>query len=81
MKVTDLTRSRLLERRTRRTLLAHGFEEVGEGGGRLWELYRGARIGFKITDVRIAPEGRSVFVKITDANPMPAQQPLERRGE
>lgn len=74
MKVTDFTRSRLKQRRERRALVAAGYEEVGADGGPLWELQRGARrLGHVITDVKIAPEGRTVFVKIaTDQVTAPA---------
>jgi hypothetical protein len=51
-------------RKMRRDLLAKGWEEVGEGGGQLWELYRGYRTWAKIVDVRIAPGGKSLFVNI-----------------
>ena len=64
MKVTNFTRHALHERRERRKLLAAGYEEVGEGGGKLWELERGWRYGYRIVDVKIAPEGRSLFVLI-----------------
>jgi hypothetical protein len=61
--MTDRTREVLRCRRIRRQLAADGFEEIGEGGGKLWELHRGFRIGHIITAVAIAPEGKSVFVK------------------
>jgi hypothetical protein len=41
MLVTDRTREALRCRRVRRKLAADGFEEVGENGGKLWELQRG----------------------------------------
>ena len=68
MKVTALTRSAITSRRERRRLAWQGYEEVGESGGKLWELHRGARVGHVITDVRIAPEGRSVFIKTRPGN-------------
>ena len=43
-----------------------GWEEVGEGGGRLWELHRGYRTGHRIVDARITPDGMSMLVKIID---------------
>lgn len=43
-----------------------GWEEIGEGGGKLWELYRGFRTSHRIVDARIAPDGKSIFVKIVD---------------
>lgn len=64
MKVTAFTRETLRCRRSRRALLAAGFEEIGENGGRLWQLYRGARQDHRIVAVVIAPEGKSLFVKI-----------------
>lgn len=49
-----------------RKLSAHGWEEVGEGGGKLWELYRGYRTSHRIVDARITPDGKSLLVKIVD---------------
>lgn len=65
MVVTDQTREALRCRRIRRKLAADGFEEVGENGGRLWELQCGLKwLGHVITAVAIAPEGKTVFVKM-----------------
>ena len=64
MKLTPVTKAILESRRQRRRLLAHGYEEVGESGGRLWELQRGHRTAQKICDVVIAADGKSLFVKI-----------------
>jgi len=44
-------------------LAADGFEEVGEGGGHLWELHRDIKRHHAITAVAIAPEGKSLFIK------------------
>lgn len=66
MNVTNLTREILRCRRERRRLKSEGWEEITERGGRLWELHRGYRIGYKITAVTIAPEGRTVFIKTVD---------------
>jgi hypothetical protein len=67
MHVTDRTKEALRCRRIRRGLIAAGFEEVGEGGGHLWELHRELKRGFgtdhMITAVAIAPEGKSLFIK------------------
>lgn len=49
-----------------------GFEEIGEGGGQLWEIYRGFREGQIILAARIAPDGMSVWVKI--GNPVRSQR-------
>lgn len=69
MKVTGITKRNLHIRRERKRLLAEGYEEVGEGGGRLWELYRGCRIGYIITDVVIGPDGLSLLIKTRDTVP------------
>jgi hypothetical protein len=63
MRVTERTREALRCRRIRRDLIAAGFEEIGEGGGHLWQLHRGFGIGHTITAVAIAPEGKSLFIK------------------
>lgn len=66
MRVTALTKRVLHERRERRNLINDGFEEIDERGGKLWQLHRGCRIGHVITDVRIAPDGRRLFIKTSD---------------
>lgn len=63
MKVTNLTRSMLTVRRDVRDMTRDGWEKVGEGGGRLWELYRGGRTREVITDVKIAADGKSLWIK------------------
>jgi len=63
MKVTDFTRRALATRRDKRDMLAQGWEFVGEGGGNLWELYRGVRWRQRIVDVRIAACGKALWVK------------------
>lgn len=50
-------------RKARERLIADGYEEVGERGGNLWELYRGFRYDHVITEVVIGPDGRSLFIK------------------
>lgn len=64
MLVTSITRNALQYRRFKRDMLRAGYEEIGEHGGPLWELCRGARIRHRITDAKVAPNGKSVFVKI-----------------
>lgn len=64
MRVSETTKRVLCARRQHRDLTARGYEEVGEGGGRLWELERGGRIGHRIVHAIIASHGRSVYVKI-----------------
>lgn len=43
---------------------ARGYEEVGDNGGKLWELQRGYRIFHIITDVVIGIDKKSLWVKI-----------------
>lgn len=64
MRVTDTTREQLRCERIRRRLLQDGYEQVGEGGGMLWELYRGKRQGHRIVDAAVDPAGKSVWVRI-----------------
>jgi hypothetical protein len=58
-----LQRARAAHRRAVASLAAEGFEPVGEGGGKLWELYRGVRTNHVITDVRIGPDRKHVWIK------------------
>lgn len=64
MRVTEVTRRILASRRQDRDLTAKGYEEVGEGGGLLWQLYRGGRMHCRIVDAIISVDGKSVYVKI-----------------
>lgn len=64
MIVTEWTRECLHYRRTVKKWLAEGYEQVGECGGNLWQLYRGSRQHCRIIDARVAPDGMSVYVKI-----------------
>lgn len=66
MLVTDFTRDAMKARHgqaEKARLIAEGWEEVGEGGGRLWELHRGWRHDHVITSVTIAPDGKSLLIK------------------
>jgi hypothetical protein len=63
MKLTPVSREILQYRRAVRKLTKDGYEEVGEGGGKLWELYRGWRYDHVITDVVIGPDRRALFIK------------------
>ena len=64
MLVTDRTRRVLEARRFQRKMTAAGWERIGEGGGRLWEIYRGGRVGQRIQQAIIEPGGMAVWVKI-----------------
>ena len=75
MLITDRTREALRCRRIRRRLAADGFVEVGENGGRLWELHRGIEQDHAVTAVAIAPEGKTVFVKVERKSDMASAAP------
>jgi hypothetical protein len=61
--MTPLVREALKVRRFRRDMLRDGWEEVGEGGGKLWELYRGCRQDHIIVATRIDASGKSIWIK------------------
>ncbi len=65
MKVNELTKRVLAARRQRRDMTLDGYEEITMtfGIGRLWELDRGCRIGWKLVDAKLGVDGRSVYVK------------------
>jgi hypothetical protein len=63
MKLTQASRDILQYRRSVRKLTNDGYEEIGEGGGKLWELYRGWRHDHVITDVVIGPDRKALFIK------------------
>lgn len=63
MKMTKFARAALAVRKDCRDRERAGYEFVGEGGGRLWELERGRRIGHRIVEVHISACGRGLWVK------------------
>ena len=63
MRVTHRTRQALAVRRDKRDMSRDGWEYVGEGGGKLWELHRGVRYRHRITEVRIAACGKALWIK------------------
>ncbi|TGR83030.1 hypothetical protein EN866_34440 [Mesorhizobium sp. M2D.F.Ca.ET.223.01.1.1] len=63
MRVTAFTKEALAVRRDIRDQERDGWEYVGEGGGDLWQLYRGSRFSHRITDVRIAACGKALWIK------------------
>jgi len=69
MKFTELTKQILNYRRTVKRWKSEGFEDLGERGGSLWEIYRGGRRGQVIHEARIAPDGMSVFVRVAPRSP------------
>jgi hypothetical protein len=50
-------------RRDIRNRKRDGYEYLGEGGGKIWELYRGCRYNHVITEAIIAVDGKGVWVK------------------
>lgn len=67
MKLTAFTKHALRVKRDRRDRLADGWEYIGEGGGKLWELHRGYRIPHRITAVEIAACGKALWIKTEEA--------------
>lgn len=63
MRVTEFTRDALAYRKEDRDMKRDGWERVGEGGGKLWELYRGFRWNHAITQCKISVDGKSVWIK------------------
>lgn len=62
--VTDLTREALAYRRFRQAALDAGFERVSENGDPLWRLHRGNWVNRQIVDVRIAPGGKELWIRV-----------------
>lgn len=56
----------LATRREQRAMLKAGWEWVGEGGGKLWELERGPRMGHRIVAAQIGRNGRGVWVQVAE---------------
>ena len=63
MKVTEFTRAALACRREARDMVKQGWERIDENGGKLWQLHRGYRVTHRIADVRIAADGKTLWVK------------------
>lgn len=64
MRVTERTKRDLAYRREQRDLPKAGWEYVGDRGGPIWELHRGYRYTQRILDVRIACDGKGLWIKI-----------------
>jgi len=64
MKFTERTRRYLQCRREGRDMSAADWEYVSEGGGKLWELHRGGRMGYRIVDAKVSCNGLGVWVLI-----------------
>lgn len=65
MKITDLTKSALARRRQERDLKRRGYEQITctFGIGNLWELDRGYRQNWRLTDAVLGVDGKSIFVR------------------
>jgi hypothetical protein len=64
MLLNDRTRKWLAVRRARQSFKERGFEEIGESGGRMWELHRGGRQDCRITACEIDPLKKTVWVRV-----------------
>lgn len=58
-----------------RDMPEQGWEKVGENGGKLWELTRGGRWRQRIVDVRIAADGKSLWVRCAEPTEPPSSTP------
>jgi len=65
MLTNDFTKKALANRRFSRDMKKLGYEEIScsAGIGSLWELDRGYRYNHRIVDCKIAPSGKSIWVK------------------
>lgn len=63
---TDWQKRVLALRRERRDMAKRGWEFVGEGGGKLWELARGSRIGHRVVAAQPSLDGLGVWVLIQE---------------
>lgn len=65
MRVSQLTREALASRRQYRDLTKRGYELISckFGVGRLWELDRGYRLDWHLTDAVLGVDGKSVYVR------------------
>lgn len=63
MIVSELTRGALAHRRFAKRAAAEGFERVSENGDPLWRFHRGNWTSQRITDVRIAPGGKELWIR------------------
>lgn len=66
MIVTELTRRAHAYRKAVKGYQLDGYVKVSENGDPLWKLYRGSWIYKKITDVKIAPGGVELWIKVED---------------
>ena len=64
MIVTDAARHAHAYRRFCRQALDDGFERVSENGDPLWKFHRGAWVDRRIVDVRVAPGGKELWIKV-----------------
>lgn len=64
MRVTDFTRRALAYRRQERDMKRRGYEQITctFGIGNLWELDRGGRQNWRLTDAVLGVDGKSIYV-------------------
>jgi hypothetical protein len=76
MVVNDRTRRVLANRRTERDWTAEGFMEVSGHTNPLWKFDRGywGRDGRRITEVRIAPNGHDLWIKVSEPDAIPGTE-------
>lgn len=61
---TSWQKAVLAARRERRDMEKAGWEYLGEGGGKIWELVRGSRVGKRIVEAKVAIDGHGVWVLV-----------------
>jgi hypothetical protein len=75
---TPWQKAMVAAKREHRDLPNEGWEYLGERGGNLWEIYRGARYGQRIVEARAAADGMGVWVKIARPSPPSIEAPEPR---
>lgn len=65
MLVTDFTTTVLAQRRFERACAIADYVRVHEDGDPLWRFIRGGWTGRRIEDVRIAPNGYELWIKVS----------------
>lgn len=66
MIVNDLTRRAMKYRKGNASLSAEGFIRISEHGDPLWKFQRGGWASRIITDVRIGPDGKELWIKVSE---------------
>lgn len=66
MIVTEYTRRALAYRKESRDMILAGWERIHQGSNILLKMHNGGRWRERIVDVRIAVDGKSLWVKIEE---------------